>query len=167
MCLFSLKCTISHVLWFVCCFISSLFLHCDSAYEPLQRPEVSQHLVFNIWYYFRQHSELLTLYCRAYRSNSLKHDSLYEAFLPFLSPALLFILSTTWVVFSPSNVLELQPRIFYLMVGTAFANVTVSVIFHMTQPLSFALIYLFILIFGFLACQCLHVSRSVSSLCVR
>lgn len=64
---------------------------------------------------------------RAHRSNSLKHDSFYEAFLPFLSPVLFFVLSTTWVVFSPSNILELQPRIFYLMVGTAFANVTVSV----------------------------------------
>ncbi|XP_061560270.1 ethanolaminephosphotransferase 1 isoform X2 [Phycodurus eques] len=65
---------------------------------------------------------------RAYRSNSLKHASLYEALLPFLSPVLLFILSTTWVLFSPSNILELQPRLYYLMVGTAFANVTCKLI---------------------------------------
>uniref|UniRef100_A0A665VUR6 Ethanolaminephosphotransferase 1 n=2 Tax=Echeneis naucrates TaxID=173247 RepID=A0A665VUR6_ECHNA len=65
---------------------------------------------------------------KAYRSNSLKHSSFYEAFLPFLSPVLLFLLSTTWVVCSPSNILELQPRIFYLMVGTAFANVTCKLI---------------------------------------
>uniref|UniRef100_A0A665VUS0 Ethanolaminephosphotransferase 1 n=1 Tax=Echeneis naucrates TaxID=173247 RepID=A0A665VUS0_ECHNA len=56
------------------------------------------------------------------------HSSFYEAFLPFLSPVLLFLLSTTWVVCSPSNILELQPRIFYLMVGTAFANVTCKLI---------------------------------------
>lgn len=66
-------------------------------------------------------------FCRAHRSNTLKHSSLYEAFLPFLSPILLFVLSTIWVVCSPSNIIELQPRIYYLMVGTAFANVTVSV----------------------------------------
>ncbi|XP_061609231.1 ethanolaminephosphotransferase 1 [Phyllopteryx taeniolatus] len=65
---------------------------------------------------------------RAYRSNSLKHASLYEALLPFLSPVLLFILSTTWVLFSPSNILELEPRLYYLMVGTAFANVTCKLI---------------------------------------
>lgn len=63
---------------------------------------------------------------RAYRSNTLKHSSAYEAFLPFFSPILLFILATLWVFLSPSNVLELQPRLFFLMVGTAFANVTVS-----------------------------------------
>ena len=65
---------------------------------------------------------------RAHRSNTLKHSSLYEAFLPFLSPVLLFVLSTIWVVCSPSNVIALQPRMYYLMVGTAFANVTVSVV---------------------------------------
>nr|XP_020459291.1 ethanolaminephosphotransferase 1 isoform X3 [Monopterus albus] len=65
---------------------------------------------------------------KAHRSNTLKHSSLYEAFLPFLSPVLLFILSTIWVVYSPSNILELQPRIFYIMVGTAFANVTCKLI---------------------------------------
>ncbi|MEQ2266683.1 hypothetical protein XENORESO_015469, partial [Xenotaenia resolanae] len=65
---------------------------------------------------------------KAYRSNTLKHSSLYEAFLPFLSPVLLFVLSTTWVIFSPSKILELQPRMYYLMVGTAFANVTCKLI---------------------------------------
>lgn len=65
---------------------------------------------------------------KAHRNNTLKHSSLYEAFLPFLSPFLLFILSTIWVVYSPSNILEQQPRIFYLMVGTAFANVTCKLI---------------------------------------
>lgn len=73
---------------------------------------------------------------RAHRSNTLKHSSLYEAFLPFLSPVLLFILSTTWIVFSPSNILDLQPRIYYLMVGTAFANVTVSIFFLFLSLLS-------------------------------
>lgn len=65
---------------------------------------------------------------KGYRNNTLKHSSLYEALLPFLSPVLLFVLSTVWVVLSPSNILELQPRIFYLMVGTAFANVTCKLI---------------------------------------
>ncbi|TSL61177.1 Ethanolaminephosphotransferase 1 [Bagarius yarrelli] len=61
---------------------------------------------------------------KAYCSNTLKHSSMYEALLPFFSPMLLFILSTLWVILSPSNILELQPRLFYLMVGTAFSNVT-------------------------------------------
>ncbi|XP_019721100.1 ethanolaminephosphotransferase 1 [Hippocampus comes] len=82
---------------------------------------------------------------RAYRSNSLKHSSVYEAFLPFLSPVLLFVLSTIWVLFSPSDILELQPRLYYLMVGTAFANVTCKLIVCQMsntrcQPLSWLLL---------------------------
>lgn len=96
-------------------------------------------------------------FSRAYRSNSLKHSSLYEAFLPLLSPVLLFVLSTTWVVYSPSNVLELQPRTFYLMVGTAFANVTVSVCFTLNLFGRYCMWFM---------CKC-HLSCSVSWLCVR
>jgi len=63
---------------------------------------------------------------RAYRKNTLKHSSVYEALLPFFSPVLLFVLSTLWISLSPSDILKQQPRIFYLMVGTAFSNITVS-----------------------------------------
>lgn len=75
--------------------------------------------------------------CRAYRSNTLKHSSVYEALLPFFSPVLLFILATLWVILSPSDILELQPRVFYLMVGTAFSNVTVSTAHALTFSLTF------------------------------
>ncbi|MEQ2182750.1 hypothetical protein GOODEAATRI_025442, partial [Goodea atripinnis] len=107
--------------------ISSVFLFCDITHEPLQCVKVSTvHTCFySIQLFGTQGSESFTLdFFRAYRSNTLKHSSLYEAFLPFLSPVLLFVLSTTWVIFSPSKILELQPRMYYLMVGTAFANVT-------------------------------------------
>ncbi|KAG5846406.1 hypothetical protein ANANG_G00114640 [Anguilla anguilla] len=82
---------------------------------------------------------------KAYRSNTLKHSSLYESFLPFLSPVLLFLLSTLWVLLSPNGILQLQPRVFYLMVGTAFANVTCKLIVCQMsntrcQPLSWLLL---------------------------
>lgn len=70
---------------------------------------------------------------RAYRNNTLKHSSVYEALLPFFSPVVLFVLSTLWISFSPTDIVQRQPRIFYLMVGTAFSNVTVSV--HSPLPL--------------------------------
>uniref|UniRef100_A0A8C0D6H4 Ethanolaminephosphotransferase 1 n=1 Tax=Balaenoptera musculus TaxID=9771 RepID=A0A8C0D6H4_BALMU len=54
--------------------------------------------------------------------------SIYEAMVPFFSPCLLFILSTAWILRSPSYILELHPRVFYLMVGTAFANITCQLI---------------------------------------
>uniref|UniRef100_A0A8C5P2G3 Ethanolaminephosphotransferase 1 n=1 Tax=Jaculus jaculus TaxID=51337 RepID=A0A8C5P2G3_JACJA len=65
---------------------------------------------------------------RSYKNNTLKHNSVYEAMVPFFSPCLLFILSTVWIIRSPSDVLELHPRIFYFMVGTVFANITCQLI---------------------------------------
>ncbi|KAI2522680.1 SELENOI isoform 3, partial [Pan troglodytes] len=61
---------------------------------------------------------------RSYKNNTLKLNSVYEAMVPLFSPCLLFILSTAWILWSPSDILELHPRVFYFMVGTAFANST-------------------------------------------
>ncbi|MGH0166614.1 UNVERIFIED_CONTAM: hypothetical protein FKN15_051354, partial [Acipenser sinensis] len=82
---------------------------------------------------------------KAYRKNTLKYSSFYESFLPFLSPVLLFILSTLWVCLSPSDIIEKQPRVFYFMVGTAFANITCKLIVCQMsktrcQPLSWLLL---------------------------
>uniref|UniRef100_A0A2K6K4I8 Ethanolaminephosphotransferase 1 n=1 Tax=Rhinopithecus bieti TaxID=61621 RepID=A0A2K6K4I8_RHIBE len=65
---------------------------------------------------------------RSYKNNTLKHNSIYEAVVPLFSPCLLFILSTAWILWSPSDILELHPRVFYFMVGTAFANSTCQLI---------------------------------------
>lgn len=65
---------------------------------------------------------------RSYKSNTLKHKSVYEAMVPFFSPCLLFTLCTVWILWSPSDILEIHPRIFYFMVGTAFANITCQLI---------------------------------------
>ncbi|XP_060106660.1 ethanolaminephosphotransferase 1 isoform X2 [Heteronotia binoei] len=67
-------------------------------------------------------------YYKAYSNKTLKHDSFYEAMLPFLSPVLLFILCTIWIFQSPSDILEAHPRLFYFMVGTAFANISCRLI---------------------------------------
>ncbi|KAJ8362295.1 hypothetical protein AAFF_G00384620 [Aldrovandia affinis] len=82
---------------------------------------------------------------KAYRSNTLKQDSLYESFLPFLSPVLLFVLSTLWVLLSPTDILELQPRVFFLMVGTSSCVICCKLIVCQMsntrcQPLSWLLL---------------------------
>lgn len=43
-----------------------------------------------------------------------------------MSPLLLFVLLTVWVVLSPGNILAKQPRLFLWMVGVTFSNVIVS-----------------------------------------
>ncbi|XP_048386996.1 ethanolaminephosphotransferase 1 [Stegostoma tigrinum] len=82
---------------------------------------------------------------KAYRSNTLKHHSFYEAMLPFVSPVLLFSLCTLWVCTSPYDVIEQHPRIVYFLVGTAFSNLTCKLIVCQMsntrcQPLSWFLL---------------------------
>lgn len=69
---------------------------------------------------------LRLLLFRAYTINTLKHHSCYEVMLPLFSPVLLFVLCTVWIFLSPSDILQAHPRLFYFMVGTAFANISVS-----------------------------------------
>uniref|UniRef100_A0A8C3FW78 Ethanolaminephosphotransferase 1 n=2 Tax=Chrysemys picta bellii TaxID=8478 RepID=A0A8C3FW78_CHRPI len=89
---------------------------------------------------------------KAYKSNTLKHRSVYEIMLPFFSPALLFILCMTWIFMSPSDILEVHPRLFYFMVGTAFANISCQLIVCQMsstrcQPLNWMLLPLALVIF--------------------
>ncbi|KFP76275.1 Ethanolaminephosphotransferase 1, partial [Apaloderma vittatum] len=65
---------------------------------------------------------------KAYKNNTLKHHSVYEIMLPLVSPVLLFLLCTTWIFMSPTDILEVHPRLFYFMVGTAFANISCQLI---------------------------------------
>ncbi|NXA45387.1 EPT1 Ethanolaminephosphotransferase, partial [Nothocercus julius] len=64
---------------------------------------------------------------RAHLKKTLKNGSLYEGLLPLVSPLLMFILLTIWVVLSPGNILAKQPRLFLWLVGVAFSNVVVSI----------------------------------------
>ncbi|XP_078595840.1 ethanolaminephosphotransferase 1-like isoform X1 [Branchiostoma floridae x Branchiostoma japonicum] len=66
-----------------------------------------------------------------YRSTSEgtgRNLSLYEGMLPLLSPVLLFLLCVVWLKMSPTDILEQQPRLFYFMSGTVFANIACRLI---------------------------------------
>uniref|UniRef100_A0A8C6YYW3 Ethanolaminephosphotransferase 1 n=1 Tax=Nothoprocta perdicaria TaxID=30464 RepID=A0A8C6YYW3_NOTPE len=78
-------------------------------------------------YVFLLHKIIVFIY-RARLKKTLKIGSLYEGLLPLVSPLLLFILLTVWVVLSPGNILAKQPRLFLWMVGVAFSNVVCRVI---------------------------------------
>ncbi|XP_012583065.1 PREDICTED: ethanolaminephosphotransferase 1 isoform X2 [Condylura cristata] len=56
-------------------------------------------------------------------------EAWYEPFLfNFLYRDLFTTMIIVWIFWSPSNILEIHPRVFYLMVGTAFANSTCHLI---------------------------------------
>uniref|UniRef100_A0A672UTH3 Ethanolaminephosphotransferase 1 n=1 Tax=Strigops habroptila TaxID=2489341 RepID=A0A672UTH3_STRHB len=72
--------------------------------------------------------DLFTAMIIGKKLHTLKHHSVYEIMLPLVSPVLLFLLCTTWIFMSPTDILEVQPRLFYFMVGTAFANISCQLI---------------------------------------
>ena len=45
-----------------------------------------------------------------------------EAARPLFSPIILMIVTTSWVFMSPSDILEIEPRMFFYMVGTVFSH---------------------------------------------
>uniref|UniRef100_A0A8C4RAY1 Selenoprotein I n=1 Tax=Eptatretus burgeri TaxID=7764 RepID=A0A8C4RAY1_EPTBU len=68
------------------------------------------------------------LTCKAYRSHTLKQSNLLQGLLPLFTPALLFVLCFLWGVHSMGTIVEVQPRLFYWLVGTYFSNITCKLI---------------------------------------
>jgi len=65
----------------------------------------------------------------AYKSNSLKR-SLFEGLRPLISFVSLFLISTYWALFSPTNVLNRDPRFFFALVGTIFSQIACRLIIN-------------------------------------
>lgn len=71
----------------------------------------------------------ITLYnvYKAYKANNLNQANLWESSRPLIPLMSLFVITTYWAYYSPSNVLETDPRMFYFMVGTAMSNIAVCI----------------------------------------
>ncbi|XP_067126207.1 ethanolaminephosphotransferase 1 [Centruroides vittatus] len=65
---------------------------------------------------------------RAYKTQTLKQKSIRESLRPLLPVTLLFILTTIWALFSPNDIINKEPRMFYWMTGTVFSNIACSLI---------------------------------------
>lgn len=63
----------------------------------------------------------------ASRSKCLKHKKFSEAVRPLIPLMVLFIVSTGWAFYSPNDVCDAEPRIFFFLVGTLFSNIAVSI----------------------------------------
>lgn len=63
---------------------------------------------------------------RGFHNRTLRHYSWWEGTRPLVSPSLFFAMTSVWVLWSPTSILETQPRIMFIMIGTLFANIAVS-----------------------------------------
>ncbi|XP_023213896.1 ethanolaminephosphotransferase 1-like, partial [Centruroides sculpturatus] len=71
---------------------------------------------------------LIYVFCSAYKTQTLKQKSISESLRPLLPVTLLFILTTIWALFSPNDIINKEPRMFYWMTGTVFSNIACSLI---------------------------------------
>jgi ethanolaminephosphotransferase len=59
---------------------------------------------------------------RGYKDKTGKMRPFFEASRPLFSPVILMIVTTLWVFLSPVDILEIEPRMFFYMVGTVFSH---------------------------------------------
>lgn len=64
----------------------------------------------------------------SYKNKTGKMRSPAEALRPLAPLAALFVLTTVWVTFSHNRILDLEPRVFFLMYGTIFSNISCRLI---------------------------------------
>ena len=64
---------------------------------------------------------------QSYKEKTGKMLGPVEALRPLISPVILFSVFTLWVVFSPNNIIERDPRLFMWLIGAVFANINVSI----------------------------------------
>lgn len=62
----------------------------------------------------------------AYSKGTARVRSYARMVQPFLSFAQLFISSLLWAHFSSNHIVDLQPRIYYILIGVIFAHIAVS-----------------------------------------
>lgn len=51
-----------------------------------------------------------------------------EAIRPLVSVFMCFVITLTWIWYSPGNIIETDPRAMYFLIGTIFSNISVSIL---------------------------------------
>ncbi|KAF2362401.1 CDP-alcohol phosphatidyltransferase [Trinorchestia longiramus] len=67
------------------------------------------------------------IYC-SYRDGTGKMLGFVEAVRPLWNPVLLFTLCTVWLMYSPTDIVDRDPRLFLYLIGVVFANINCRLI---------------------------------------
>ncbi|XP_077283699.1 ethanolaminephosphotransferase 1-like [Arctopsyche grandis] len=65
---------------------------------------------------------------KSYRDKTGKDHSIWEAIRPLWALLSIMVLTTTWIILSPNDMLNYDPRVVYTIVATLFSNVTTRLI---------------------------------------
>ncbi|OWR48307.1 ethanolaminephosphotransferase 1 like protein [Danaus plexippus plexippus] len=89
-------------------------------------------VVFEIVLYFSaiitSQTVILWNIYKSYRDGTGKMRPFIEAVRPLFPLAIFFILSTAWALYSPNDVINKGPRLFYILTGTIFSNINCRLI---------------------------------------
>lgn len=73
-------------------------------------------------------TQSLVIYFRSYKDKTGKMRSFFEAARPLYPLFALFLISSAWALFSANRILEKDPRMFFMMTGTIFSNISCRLI---------------------------------------
>ncbi|CAH0581193.1 unnamed protein product [Chrysodeixis includens] len=65
---------------------------------------------------------------KSYRDGTGKMRPLGEAVRPLVPLVIFFVLSSVWAIYSPTDIINRAPRIFYILTGTIFSNINCRLI---------------------------------------
>lgn len=81
----------------------------------------------------------------SYKKRTGKMRPFIEAIRPLIPFVSMFVITSVWVIFSHNNTIENEPRILFLLFGTVFSNISVSLYSLFIQCVRFGLLELNIL----------------------
>lgn len=62
---------------------------------------------------------------RSYKNKTGKMRPFWEMIRPMMPFTALFIMTTTWVLLSHNDIVVMETRIFFVLIGTVFSNISV------------------------------------------
>lgn len=63
----------------------------------------------------------------SYKNKTGHMRSFLEAIRPLMAVFIFFVITLIWVLYSPSNIIEKDPRALFFLLGTIFSNISVSI----------------------------------------
>lgn len=106
-----------------------MFTSFESTCCSLEYIQVRKKTRSNLLFPFKIESVLkemiLCNFFRSYKNQTGKMRSFPEAVRPLVPIGIFMIIGSIWVIYSPSNIIEVDPRAMYFMTGTIFSNICV------------------------------------------
>lgn len=76
----------------------------------------------------------------SYKKRTGKMRPFIEAIRPLIPFVSMFVITSVWILFSHNNIIYLEPRMLFLLFGTVFSNISVSISTQLNTYYSYSFI---------------------------